>query len=74
MKVNANMRLSSSMSRLELSFSPKWMSENGTTIPIGEFLEKIFGILHRTLAQGDYTSVDRAQVIIIIHADLGASD
>ena len=50
------------------------MSENGTTIPIGEFLEKIFGILHRTLAQGDYTSVDRAQVIIIIHADLGASD
>lgn len=50
------------------------MSENGTTIPIGKFLEEIFGILHRTLARGDYTSVDRTQVIIIIHADLGASD
>ena len=62
------------MSRLELSFSSKWMSENGITLPIGKFLEEIFGILHRTLARGDYTSIDRTQVIIIIRADLGASD
>lgn len=74
LKENATLRLSSSMSRLELSFSPKWMSQNGTTIPIGKFLEEIFGFLHQILARGNDISIDHTQVTVIIHSDPRAAD
>ncbi|KAL8796326.1 MAG: hypothetical protein Q9195_001233 [Heterodermia aff. obscurata] len=59
LKETANTRLTSSMSRLELSFSPGWIARNETTMPVGVFLDKIIQTLHQVLAQQGHGLIDR---------------
>lgn len=55
---NANSKLASRMSHLELSFAPEWMVRNETVVPLGRFLRRTTAIMHEALKQQELEKAD----------------